>query len=320
MKKLFALFAAVALTVFARPVLAQEGDEVAFQKIVDSLNTSFQWKTGAVALGENLATLNVPAGWRFLPAEQSNFVLTELWGNPPGNSLGMLFPENVGPLDSTVWAFDINFEELGYVKDDDAEDFDYNEILKKLQKEAEEANSKRVEAGYDPVTIIGWASAPYYDKEKKVLHWAKELQFGTDAALPHTLNYDVRVLGRKGVLSMNAIAGMERVEQVKGQVPAILGSVNFNEGNRYADFDSNVDEVAAWTIGGLVAGKVLAKAGFFALVLKFIKPILLLLGAGGMAVWRWFTGRKKEEETAFAEAPPTPETPSEPGNEPEKQG
>ena len=92
------------------------------------------------------------------------------------------------------------------------------------------------------------------------------------------------------------------------------------DGNRYADFDSNVDEVAAWTIGGLVAGKVLAKAGFFAFVLKFIKPILLLLGAGGMAVWRWFTGRKKEEETAFAEAPPTPETPSEPGDEREKQG
>ena len=44
-----------------------------------------------------------------------------------------------------------------------------------------------------------------------------------------------------------------------------------------ADFDSKIDNVAAWTIGGLVAGKVLAKAGFFAIILKFIKPLLLLL-------------------------------------------
>ncbi|MBL7828986.1 MAG: DUF2167 domain-containing protein [Saprospiraceae bacterium] len=287
---------AVVLCTAANSMSAQSIDEDYINHLLDSIEQSFQWKTGSVPLGDGMATLQVPAGWRYLPSDQSNFVLSDLWGNPPGASLGMLFPEKVSPLDSNTWAFDINFESIGYVKDGDADDFDYKDILKNLQKEAEEVNPERVKQGYDAVKIVGWASEPYYDKQKKVLHWAKEIQFGEDAAAPHTLNYDVRVLGRKGVLSMNAIGGMDRVQEVKSQVPAILSSVAFNEGHRYQDFDSNIDEVAAWTIGGLVAGKVLAKAGFFAIILKFIKPILIALGLGGAAVWRFITGRRKQEE------------------------
>lgn len=313
MKIWLTLLTAIALLLSAQPkATAQEIDEALLNHLLDSIEQSFQWKTGPITLGDGMATLNVPPGWRYLPADQSNFVLTELWGNPPGASLGMLFPANVSPLDTNTWAFDLNFEEIGYVKDSDADDFDYNDILKNLQKEADEVNAERVKEGYEAVKIIGWASEPYYDKQKKVLHWAKEIQFGDDPTFPHTLNYDARVLGRKGVLSMNAIGDMGRLQEVKSQAPAVLASVNFNEGHRYQDFDSNVDEVAAWTIGGLVAGKVLAKAGFFALILKFIKPILLILGGGGVAFWRWLSGRKKVEESLIPEEKPKDQTPEQP--------
>jgi uncharacterized membrane-anchored protein len=77
----------------------------------------------------------------------------------------------------------------------------------------------------------------------------------------------------------------------------VLSMVEFSNGNRYADFNSNTDKVAAWTIGGLVAGKVLAKVGFFALFLKYIKLIIIAVGGGAAAVWRFITGRRKKEET-----------------------
>jgi uncharacterized membrane-anchored protein len=282
------------------------------QNFLDSLDHAWKWQTGNVTLGDNLATINVPTGWRYLPSEQAEYVLT-LWGNPPSPSLGMLFPATVGPLDTAgILAFDLSWDEMGYVKDDDADDIDYADLLKDLQKDAEEGSKQRLEQGYDAVKIIGWASTPYYDKEHKVLHWAKEIQFG-EAGGDHTLNYDVRVLGRKGVLSMNAIAGMEQLDVVKAGIPGIIGGVAFAEGQRYADFDSNVDDVAAWTIGGLVAGKVLAKAGFFAILLKFIKPILLVLAAVGGGIWRFITGRRKEEEDVFAEY--APKAPDEPGGD-----
>lgn len=289
----------------------EEVDSTRVKFLLDSINNSFQWQTGTIALGDGMATLKVPSGLRYLNPDQSNFVLTNLWGNPPREKgLGMLFPDNCSPLDAECFAFDIEFDAMGYVKDDDADDINYNELLTNMQKEAKEANPERVKAGYLPVEIVDWAAAPYYDKTKKVLHWAKEIKFGEGAEV-NTLNYDVRVLGRKGVLSINAISTVNQLEAVKARIPGLLEGVAFNEGHRYEQFDSKIDDVAAWSIGGLVAGKVLAKAGFFAVILKFIKPILLVVFAGGAAVWRFITGRRKEEEeevTYETPAPPTDNT------------
>jgi uncharacterized membrane-anchored protein len=47
---------------------------------------------------------------------------------------------------------------------------------------------------------------------------------------------------------------MSQFDSVDKNIENILAMVSFNKGNQYADFDSNVDDVAAWTIGGLVAG------------------------------------------------------------------
>ena len=54
---------------------------------------------------------------------------------------------------------------------------------------------------------------------------------------------------------------------------------SFTVGNTYEDFDSSIDTVAAVGIGGLVAGKVLSKAGLLAVALIFLKKfgVFLLL-------------------------------------------
>ena len=171
-----------------------------------------------------------------------------------------------------------------------------------MQGEGAKANEERRKMGIAAMDLVGWASRPFYDKERKLLHWAKEYQVENEAE--NTLNYDIRILGRKGVLTIQAISGMGDYGQVKNSIDPILSMVSFNKGHQYADFDSNTDEVAAWTIGGLVAGKVLAKVGFFALALKYIKFILLGLVAAGGAIWRFIRGRRKEEEELVYETAP----------------
>ena len=91
----------------------------------------------------------------------------------------------------------------------------------------------------------------------------------------NTLNYDVRVLGRKGVLVLQAVSGISQLDSVKQNIDPLLHAVAFTDGNKYSDFDASTDEIAAWTIGSLVAGKVLAKAGFFAFILKFGKLFVI---------------------------------------------
>ncbi|WP_114779505.1 DUF2167 domain-containing protein [Botryobacter ruber] len=282
---LFLLWASV-------PTFAQEVDSL--QQQIQQIESSMKYQYGEISLKDGLAKINVPKGFKYLDAEQAEYVLTELWGNPKsGTTLGMLIPEQYGVLDQNAWVFDIEFDEIGYVKDDDANDIDYTELLGTMQEETLEGNKERTEAGYEPITLVGWASAPYYDQESKILHWAKEVKFGDSEE--NTLNYNVRVLGRKGVLVLNAIAGMNNLPEVKKNIATITGSVTFEQGQTYFDFDPDVDDVAAWTIGSLVAGKLLAKAGFFALLLKFWKVIAIALAAGGSAVVKLFKRRKEND-------------------------
>jgi uncharacterized membrane-anchored protein len=280
---------------------------------LDSLNASFHYETGRVNLPGNLGVIDVPKGMHFLDSAQAHFVLMKLWGNPPSaaaSTLGLLFPLGSGPASDGTWAFVVDYEEMGYVKDDDADDINYDELLTDMKEGTSSNNAERTKAGYEPIELLGWASPPYYDKEHHVLHWAKLLQFGTDSSdARRTLNYDVRVLGRKGVLSLLAVGDPALLPAIKQQIPNLISNAHFSDGLEYSDFDPGMDDVAAYSLGGLVAGKVLAKVGFFALILKFWK-VLIAAGAGAFTVVRrWFAGRRSADETPAIEAgdgPPAP--------------
>ena len=277
-------------TTFMHASWANEKDSVTL--FFDSLEASFKYQHGQIILEDGIGTLNVPDGFRYLDAAQADYIIHDLWGNPHGQgTLGMIVPENIGITDERSWAFIITYDEMGYVQDDDAEEIDYDELLKEIQADAAATNAERIKEGYESIAIVAWAAQPYYDKEKKVLHWAKEIKFGESDGT--TLNYNVRILGRKGVLVLNAVASMMELPDVQRNIEPVLASFSYAEGNKYADFNPDVDEVAAWTIGGLVAGKMLAKAGIFALLLKNIKLIALAIGGLGTAAWRWY--KKKTE-------------------------
>ena len=105
---------------------------------------------------------------------------------------------------------------------------------------------------------------------------------------------NVRILGRKGVLVLNAIATIPDLAFVQNDIPKVLDIVQFSDGHKYSDFDAAIDDVAAWTIGGLVAGKILAKVGFFAVILKFWKIIIVAIIALFKPIMNLF--RKKDKD------------------------
>jgi uncharacterized membrane-anchored protein len=249
--------------------------------------------------------MNVPAGFKYLGREQSKYVLEELWGNLPQENLeGMLFPEDADPFTDSSYVYIISYSPIGYVKDKDAKDIDYDELLDEMKKDQVEENTQRTAIGLDAMYTIGWASAPYYDEQQKVLHWA--IEYKVDGADENTLNYKIISLGRKGMLSMNAVAAMSQMNDVKANVDQVLHMAEFTAGNRYQDFDSKVDDVAAWTVGGLVAGKILAKTVAGAGILKFLKFIIIGVIALGGGIWRFITGRKKKEEEFVYQPSPAP--------------
>lgn len=233
-----------------------------------------KYQTGSVDLNSEIS-LNIPKGYKFMPKADAEFVVYEYWGNPRRDGvLGMIVKEDYSLLDSNAtWAFVVSYENSGYVKDEEADKINYDEMMTEMQESEAEANKDRKTAGFPSIHIVGWATHPFYDKQNNILHWAKSITFGDSEDT--TLNYDVRILGRKGILSLNAVGTITQLDEIKQHVPEIIHIATFKKGSSYADFDPSVDKVAAYTIGGLVAGKLLAKAGLIALLLKNIKLVLL---------------------------------------------
>lgn len=277
----------------------------AYYSWLDSVSATLNYHADTtISLGDGLAFLQVPAGFKYLNPTDAEMVLVELWGNPPSSpgteSLGMLFPSHSSPADTGSFAINITFSEEGYIDDSDAKDIDYDDLLEEMQADIELENEDRVSNGYEAIHLIDWAADPFYNAEEKKLHWAMDLQFGEETQ--HTLNYNIRILGRRGYLRLNVIAGMDALEEVQQNIDPILASITFQDGHRYADFDSNIDKVAAYGIGGLIAGKVLLKAGLLAklglLLAKFWKVIAI--GAVGLiaAGRRFFSKQEPTEPTA----------------------
>ena len=237
------------------------------QQFVEGLS----YQDGAITLGAGGVQLNVPGGFYFLSPQDARRVIVEAWGNPPAtadNVLGMILPAAKTPLDD-AWGAIITYDEDGYVSDEDAAKIDYTTLLKEMQENTARGSEERVKQGFPAIRLVGWASPPFYDKATHKLHWAKELEFADQPQL-HTLNYDVRALGRKGVLKMNFVAGMDQLAEIKSVIPAVMAMPEFQAGSRYTDYVPGVDKVAAYGIGGLIAGKLLSKAGFLVLALAFI--------------------------------------------------
>ncbi|WP_295802912.1 DUF2167 domain-containing protein [uncultured Microbulbifer sp.] len=273
--------AAQVLEEAAEPQLTEEEQQyIAWaQQTWDGMERS----SGTVELPGGVASLEVPESFYYLNPEDSKVVLEDIWGNPESElTLGMLFPAGTTPFDGDSWGVTIEYSEEGYIRDDDAAEIDYSELLQDMQVSTREESKYRVENGYESISLVGWAEAPYYDAELKKLYWAKELAFGEMDT--NTLNYNIRVLGRKGVLVLNFIAGMPQLEDIKQNREAVLSMASFNPGYRYEEFDPEVDKVAAYGLGALVAGKVLAKTGALAGVLLLLKKfwVLIPLALGGL--------------------------------------
>ena len=270
---------------------------------LEQLEHNLKYQQGAIKIQGGYATLNVPTNFNFLDANDAKTVLVKFWGNPPSavdDTLGMLIPSDTNPLKDDCWAVTISYSNDGYVKDDDAAKINYDDLLKKMQAGIQENNKERTQKGYPAMQLVGWATPPHYDAASHKLYWAKELNI--EGAGENTLNYEIRVLGRRGVLDLTAIAAMHQLPYIQKQAPQILSMVDFDQGNRYADFDPKVDKVAAYGIAALIAGGIAAKLGFFKLLLVFLVAAkkFIIIACAAIAAWfrKIFAKRKDTPPSA----------------------
>ncbi|MEZ5975874.1 MAG: DUF2167 domain-containing protein [Planctomycetota bacterium] len=281
---------------FALPLLASQ--LLAFGSAAPLLQDgrpAFHPLEGKVSVVPRIAEVELPEGWIYLADEEARFFVEKDWGNPPDPDVrGVALPPfgEEGPN----WGVVFSYDDCGHVKDSDAASIDYDELLADIKRALIDGNKERQERGYPTIQMNGWAEAPHYDSDQKKLYWAKDMVFVGEESF-NTLNYDVRILGREGVLVLSAVADPANLQAVAAGTKELMNGAHFLKGQTYADFDPKTDNLAAYGIGGLIAGKLALKAGLFKVIAlflaKFWKLILIGIAAIGGFIGKLF-GRKSE--------------------------
>ncbi|PHN18472.1 DUF2167 domain-containing protein [Pseudomonas sp. ICMP 460] len=281
------LIAASALTLCVAPAFAAPApapaEASAPAETAEHFLGSLKQKTGLITLPSGIATLKLNDEFYYLDPADTERLLTDGWGNPPGfKTLGMIVPKAVSPLSERGWGVIVSYNADGHVSDEDAAKIDYAEMLKQMQEEDVEDNKQRQKQGYAGLHLLGWAEPPHYDDSTHKMYWARELK--ADDANQNTLNYSIRVLGREGVLELNAVAAMADLPVIKQELPKVLAFTNFTDGNLYTDFNPSTDKLATYGLAALVAGGIAAKAGLFAKIGLFLLAAKKFLVIGVVAL------------------------------------
>jgi uncharacterized membrane-anchored protein len=189
----------------------------------------------------------------------------------------------------------------GYIKDDDAKNWNADDLLQNIKEGTEDANKDRVTRGFPEIEVIGWVEKPAYDAATHRLVWSMlskhkgEPDTGTKG-----VNYNTYALGRDGYFSLNLLTNSARVNADKVFAHELLADLSYNSGKRYEDFNSATDHIAEYGIAALIGGVVAKKLGLLALIgafaLKFAKIIAVGVAAFGAAVMRFFRRKPRDAQ------------------------
>mgnify|MGYP001363108056 CR=1 FL=1 len=200
--------------------------------------------------------------------------------------------------DYSIYAYYI---EDGYVKLDDWEKIESEDLLNQLKQIAKSKESYYKEKNLKYATGFEWVFDPELNKQNKSISYSYKV-FWSDGN--NTLESKNFILGKKGYIETSYIVNLdEKNMNFKDEAEYAKDFVNgviFNDGYKYTDYKSG-DKIAAVGVGSLVAGslgaKVLAKTGFFAkflpLLLKFWWILLAPLAAFG-----YIKGKESKENSS----------------------
>jgi uncharacterized membrane-anchored protein len=272
--------------------------------VASTQEAGVEWSPGPTTadLGSNLARIEVPEGYLFADAANTRKLMT-LNGNPPTDrEMGTIAPA----AESEDWILVFEFEESGYIKDDEKDEIDADAILESISEGTEASNEERKKLGSEPIHVVGWFESPHYDSKTNNLVWAIEARNDPGRRF---VNYDVRLLGRRGYMSATLITEPEKLAAHLPAVQGLLTGFSYKSGNRYAEFVKG-DKVAEYGLTALVAGgagAAAAKLGLFAKLGKVLakgwKLIVVGIAGLGAGIKKMLGVKSKEEDEAAASAP-----------------
>lgn len=237
---------------------------------------------GDIPLGDHLATLKLPASLIYLNKDDTMKLFQMLKEPTNGNELGVVVEKG------SNWMALYRYVALGYIKDDEADKLNADDLLKVIRKNTDEDNKKRKELGSPPLSVVGWDQAPSYDRSQHTLTWSLVAQ--EQNAANQVVNYTSVVLGRHGVLTCTLVDDYKNVAGLKPKLATLATAVGFAPGNDYASWVKG-DKVSSISMRNLITGGSAAaalyaagKVGLLAKLGKLLLVAVLVLKKGIIVV------------------------------------
>jgi len=263
--------AALALVLGTAPLMGQTSEG----------KSKVKFLTGpASARLSNVAKVDVPPGYFFLDGKDYRAMLKSEGEPVSGRELGLLSSTNRG------WSVIFEFDDIGYVKDDDKDSLNADKLLESIKRGTAEANKKRADAGRPPIQVVGWELPPRYDSNTHNLEWAIR---GEIEGRP-ILNYNTRLLGRKGVMEVVLVVEPQQLTETLPAFRSLLTGYSFQTGETYAEYRPG-DKIAKYGLGALVLGGAAvgaAKLGLLTWVVLLLKKAWKLVVVAFAAVASFF--------------------------------
>src|SRR5246127_1652116 len=153
------------------------------------------------------AVLKLPAGYLFVPKTEGLRVLHALGNAVDDPAFASSFVGlALGKHPTDGWIVVIRYIKEGYIKDDDAKNWNADELLNNIREGTDEANKDRAARGFPEVEILRWVETPAYDPITHRLVWSLLSKHKGEADPPvKGINYNTYALGRDGYFSLNLL-------------------------------------------------------------------------------------------------------------------
>ncbi|MEL6195608.1 MAG: DUF2167 domain-containing protein [Myxococcota bacterium] len=220
--------------------------------------------------------VDVPVGFIHMNGPASMQYMESMENPRTGNEVGLVMPMK----QEQSWMVLFEFEDVGYVKDDEKDELDADELLSSFKEGTKAGNKNRRERGWEEIEITGWEQAPRYDDETKNLVWAIKGQgLGPDGA--PFVNYNVRLLGRRGYTSATVLCAPEDLNVAIKEAEELLTGFRYTTGNTYAEYQEG-DKLAEYGLMGLMVG------GGAVLAFPLLRKLWFVIVAAVVGVGQFF--------------------------------
>lgn len=233
------------------------------------------------------AKIAVPEGYLFAGPEGAKRFLEITENIPSGGELGILTPAEGD------WFVLFEFDDVGYVKDDEKDSLDADALLKTIQESTEAANEERRRRGWGTLEVLGWLQPPHYEESTHNLEWATKAK---DSEGGMSTNHKTRYLGRRGVMRVNLVAGVDELPSVLPEYRKAMLGFAYTPDSDYRAFVSG-DKVAEYGLTALVVGGAAAAAAKTGFLKSFWKLIVAAVVGLGALLKKLFNRQPKEDDT-----------------------